>query len=200
MSGLKKFVFDASNNVTAMLEVKGFRTKFESTRGITFDTTAGTYDNGLTGVVEVTATKVGRGKTEISVYADQDGDGRFVETFELDVVSSAGYRTENYKFDLSGDTVVTAYEQSKRGWKIDRVDDDEEYSVVVVGDETFVLKTENEWRGVEFDIFVDRDDDGLWSKIADGESMDAYLTVDGQVDLVGLVTDGLLDSADVVTV
>lgn len=200
MSGSKKFVFDAFNNVSAMYEVKGARSKLESTRQTTFETEVGTYDNGLTGVVEVTATKLGRGKTEISVYSDQDGDGRYLETFELDVMNSLGSRTENYKFDLSGDTVVTAYEGGRRGWKVDRVDYDEDYSVVTVGDETFVVKTEAEWRGTEFDIFVDRDNDGLWTKIADGESRGAYLTADGQVDLVGLVADGLLASADAVTV
>ena len=200
MSEMKKFTFDAFNNVKAMYEVKGARTKLESTRGTTFETEMGTYDNGLNGVVEITATKLGRGKTEISVYADQDGDGRFLEAFEIDVMNSSGYRVENYKFDLSGDTVVAAWELERRGWKVDRMDDNEDYSLVTVGEETFVLKTESEWNSTEFDIFVDRDNDGLWTKIADGESKGAYLTIDGQVDLVGLVNDGLLAPADVVIV
>lgn len=107
----------------------------------------------------------------------------------------------NYKFDtINNGTVTTAYELGKRGWKVDRIDYDESLSVVTVGQETYVLKTEDEYNGAEFDIYVDRDGDGLWSKIAEGETTDAYLNDDGSVDLVGIITDGILAPATVVTI
>ena len=200
MSGIKKFTFDALGNVTAMYEVKGTRMKLESSYGTTFEAHTGTFTSGQQGVVEVAAVRLGRGKTETTVYSDGDGDGRFVESFELDVVNVSPYRTENYKFDLAGETVVTAYEQGKRGWKVDRVDSNEDYSVVTAGSDTFVVKTESEYRGVDFEVYVDRDGDGLWTKIADGKTSGAYLNADGSVDLVGIAGDGLLAPADVVLV
>lgn len=199
MSDMKKFTFDASGNVTAMYEVKGNKLKTESIANTTFVTESGTYTSGATGIVEVTATKIGRSKTETHVYDDPDGDGRFVETFELEVANTALVR-ESYKFDITDNTVVTAYEQSKRGWKVDRMDSDESYSVVTVGTDTFVVKTEKEYRGAEFDVYVDRDGDGQWAKIAEGETKGDFLNLDGSVDLVGIATAGLLAPAAVVTV
>ncbi len=200
MANFKKFTFDESNNVKAMYEIKGSRLKAESTRTTTFETETGTFDSGLIGVVEVTATKIGRGEIEFRVYSDQDGDSRFVETFEIEVVNSSRYSKENYQFDLVDDTVVSAYELGRRGWEAERMDGDESYSVVLIGAETYVLKTDSEWSSTKFDVFVDRDSDGNWTKIAEGETTDAYLTAEGLVDLVGIAGDGLLAPADVVIV
>ncbi len=200
MSDNKKFTFDADGNVTAMYAVKGAYMKFESIANTTFVTEAGTFTSGGTGIVEVEATKAGKSKTEFSVYSDQDGDGRFIESFELDVVNTALFRAENYKFDLAGEEVTQAYELGKRGWKIDYADADESYSVLSVDGDTFIVKTEAEYVGAEFDIYVDRDGDGLWSKIAEGETTGDFLHADGSVDLVGIVNAGLLAPADVVTV
>ena len=122
----------------------------------------------------------------------KDGDGRFIESFELDVVNTALFRAENYKFDLAGEEVTQAYELGKRGWKIDYADADESYSVLSVDGDTFIVKTEAEYVGAEFDIYVDRDGDGLWSKIAEGETTGDFLHADGSVDLVGIVNAGLL--------
>ncbi len=199
MSDLKTFTFDANGNVTAMYAVKGNRLKSESISGKSFLTETGTYTAGATGIVEVTVTKAGRGKTETDVYADPDGDGRFVETFELDVANTPLVR-ESYTFDMADGVVVTAYEQSKRGWKVDKMDSDESYSVVTVGTDTFVVKTEAEKRGAEFDVYVDRDGDGLWAKIAEGDTQGAFLNPDNSVDLVGIADAGLLAPAAVVTV
>ncbi len=199
MSDLKTFVFDADGNVTAMYAVKGSKLKSESISGKSFLTEAGTYTSGATGIVEVTVTKAGRGKTETDVYSDPDGDGRFVEIFELDVANTPLVR-EGYKFDIANDTVVTAYEQSKRGWKIEKMDSDESYSIVTVGTDTFIVKTKAEKGGAEFDVCVDRDGDGLWAKIAEGETQGAFLNPDNSVDLVGIADAGLLAPAAVVTV
>lgn len=200
MSGMKKFSFDLAGNVTAMYEVKGSKMKIESIRNTTFETATGQYISGGQGVVEVTATKVGYDKVETKVYSDQDGDGRFIENFEFEVLTATPYKKENYKFEVIGDSVVKVEELGKRGWKVDRIDFDEDYSVAEINGDKFVLKTESDYHGVEFDIYVDRDSDGLWTKIAEGQSSDAYLNLDGSIDLIGIVTDGLLTPADVVLV
>lgn len=200
MSDMKKFTFDAEGNVTAMYSLKGAYMKIDSIYGTTFTTKIDAFTSGETGIVEVEATKVGRSKTEFSVYSDQDGDGTFIESFELDVVNSALFRAENHKFNLAGDTVEASYELGKRGWKLDRIDSDESYSVLTIGDDTFVVQTEADYNGAEFEVYVDRDGDGLWGKIAEGETSSDFMNLDGSVDLVGIVDADLLAAADVVTV
>ena len=200
MSDMKKFTFDAEGNVTAMYSLKSAYMKIDSIYGTTFTTEVGAFTSGETGIVEVEATKVGRSKTEFSVYSDQDGDGTFIESFELDVVNSALFRAENYKFNLAGDTVEAAYELGKRGWKLDRMDSDESYSVLTIGDDTFIVQTEADYNGAEFEVYADRDGDGLWGKIAEGETSGDFMNLDGSVDLVGIFDAGLLAAADVVTV
>ncbi len=49
-------------------------------------------------------------------------------------------------------------------------------------------------------MYVDRDANGLWSKIAEGDTAGDFLNPDGSVDLVGIVSALLLAAADVVTV
>lgn len=67
-----------------------------------------------------------------------------------------------------------------------------------VGGDNLILKTKTQWNGeIDFSVFRDDDNDGLWTEIADGETLDAYVSMDGEVDLVGIVDAGLLQAADV---
>ena len=86
----------------------------------------------------------------------------------------------------------------RRGWKVDRIDVNETLQIVEVGGDNLILKTKTQWNGeIDFSVFRDDDNDGLWTEIADGETLDAYVSMDGEVDLVGIVDAGLLQAADV---
>ena len=88
-------------------------------------------------------------------------------------------------------------ELGRRGWKLDRIDANETIEVVNVGADSLILKTQTQRNGeIEFSVFRDDDGDGLWSQIANGETRDVFVTLDGQVDLVGMVDAGLLQAAD----
>lgn len=193
------FQFDDAGAVVAMFEVEGRKTRREKIAGSTFETTTDVNDLGLSAVVEVTQTRVSRGITETTVYQDQDGDTRFDEVFEIEVTGSTAsprsLELQKFGFDLDGN-VTEVLEFSRGRWKMDRIDADEDYQLVTLDDGTeYVLKTEQERDGVEFEIYRDGDQNGIWTQIAEGETAGLYLDpIDGSIDLVGVVTDFLGDA------
>ncbi len=200
MPEIKKFSFDADGDVQTMSTLKGTKWKAESIAGATFEAGRGTLPSGAIGVIDVVMTRAGRGSTETSVFADLDGDGRFVEAFTLDVVNSASFRTENYKFDIVGGAVIKAYELGQCGWRTDRIDADETYGLIRFGKDTFIVRSETGTEGMAFDFYIDRDGDGRWARIAEGQINGDFLHAGEPVDFVGLLDAGLLNPAAVVTV
>lgn len=160
--------------------------------------------------VDVIQTETQYGKVETSIYTDANQNGLFQKAFELEVLNGANQRSlETYQFTLAGGAVATGdaaapgdaiagmMELGRRGWKLDRIDANETIEVVNVGADSLILKTQTQRNGeIEFSVFRDDDGDGLWSQIANGETRDVFVTLDGQVDLVGMVDAGLLQAAD----
>lgn len=191
MSDQYKFTFNADNTaVTRMYEVKGRKLKLKNEKFSTFDVEVGVNDQGLTAVTSVTQNKLSKGFSETSVFTDQDGNGIFQESFEIEV-ATGGVRASNlekhkFSFDLSGN-VTADYELKKGKWKLDRIDYDEEYTSVNLDGADYILKTEQERSGVEFELFRDDNSDGVWTKIAEGEARSEFLDpTTGTVDLVGV--------------
>lgn len=159
---------------------------------------------------EVTRTHFSRGEVETTVYADNDGDGLFTKSFELEVLASGSRaRQEDHRFSLADGTLATGssltdadllasmQELSRRGWKSERLDIDDAMDAVTVDGEVYIVHAETQrGGGLEFSIYRDGDGDGLWTEIAEGETTGAYVTADGQVDLVGIAQAGLLAPAD----
>ena len=159
----------------------------------------------------MTQTEAKFGEVETSLYTDDNQDGVFQKAFELDVLTGTNTRSlETVQFKgsdgasltgdsvLPGDPIASMLELTRRGWKIDRLDANETLDAVDVGGDTYIVQTHTQWNGaVDFSIYRDGDVDGRWTEIAEGKSHDLFLTLDGQIDLVGLVEAGLLPSADV---
>lgn len=197
------YQFDLATNgvVMAVHEVKHGRVEAERMDG----NEAWTFDG-----VDVIQTETQYGKVETSIYTDANQNGLFQKAFELEVLNGANQRSlETYQFTLAGGAVATGdaaapgdaiagmMELGRRGWKLDRIDANETIEVVNVGADSLILKTQTQRNGeIEFSVFRDDDGDGLWSQIANGETRDVFVTLDGQVDLVGLVNAGLLQAAD----
>lgn len=196
-----QFDIDANGAVTAVYEVEHGRVKAQR-----MDWNETWVFDGL----DVIQTETKFGKVETSVYADANQDGVFQKDFEVEVLTGENLRTlETYKFSLAdgsnvtgdfaaeGDTITGMMELGRRGWKVDRIDANETLQVVEVDGDNLILKTKTQWNGeIDFSVFRDDDNDGLWTKIADGETLDAFVTQDGAVDLVGIVDAGLLQAAD----
>ncbi|MCL7462923.1 hypothetical protein, partial [Pseudomonas sp. NW5] len=73
----------------------------------------------------------------------------------------------------------------------------ETLEVVELGGDSLILKSQAQRSGeIKFSLFRDDDGDGLWTEIAEGEAQDAFVTVDCQIDLVGILEAGLLQPAD----
>jgi len=197
-----QFDIDANGAVTAVYGVEYGRVKAER-----MDWNETWAFDGL----DVIQTETKFGKVETSVYADANQDGVFQKDFGLEVLTGENLRRlETYKFSLAdgssatgdfaaeGDAITGMMELGRRGWKVDRIDVNETLQIVEVGGDNLILKTKTQWNGeIDFSVFRDDDNDGLWTEIADGETLDAYVSMDGEVDLVGIVDAGLLQAADV---
>ncbi len=197
-----QFDIDVNGVVTAVYEVEHGRVEAER-----MDWNETWAFDGL----DVIQTETKFGKVETTVYTDANQDGVFQKGFELEVLTGENLRTlETYKFSLAdgssatgdfaaeGDAITGMMELGRRGWKVDRIDVNETLQIVEVGGDNLILKTKTQWNGeIDFSVFRDDDNDGLWTEIADGETLDAYVSMDGEVDLVGIVDAGLLQAADV---
>lgn len=195
-----KFDIALDGTVSAVYEVKNGRIKNER-----IDWNETWSSNGS----EVTKVETGFGKVETSVYTDVNLNGIFQKTFELDVVTGQNPKSlETFKFLLAGATAATGdtvletdsitgmLELGRRGWKNDYITSNETLEVVSVGTDNLILKTETQRDGaLDFCIYRDDDNDGLWTEIAEGKTLDSYVTLDGKVNLVGLVDAGLLEAA-----
>lgn len=193
------FSFNADlTEVTALFKADKRKLKAENIAGDQFDVETGTTATGQPQVSQVTCTHETRGDVETTVYADHDGDGRFHETFELEVSTAATprYALEQHQFDIDAAGNVTAdREWSKGRWKNERIDANEQYDVIDLAGVRYVMKTETEYDKVEFSLYRDDNGDGRWTQVAEGESSGPYLDASTQtVDLIGL--QPLLMAAD----
>lgn len=196
-----RFDVDTNGSVTAVYELEDGRVEVER-----IDANETWKLDGA----DVIQTEAAYGKVETSIYADANGDGVFQKAFELEVLNGANRRTlETYKFTLSDgatakgtlvdeDSAIKGMKElGSRGWKVDRIDANETLQVVVVDGDALILQVKTQRNEeIDFSVFRDDDNDGLWTEIADGQTSGAYLKQDGSVDLIGIAQDGLLHAAD----
>ncbi len=193
MSDRYKFTFDEnSTTVLKMYEVERNKSKLQKITGSTFELETGLNDLGLESVLSVSQTKLKNGYAETSVFTDQDGDGIYTESLEIEVATSAikAKNLDKHKFEFNElGEVSLDLKLSKGKWKVDRLDDDESLVKVSLNGVDYVLKTEQERNEVEFELFRDDNQDGIWTKVAEGEAGSQYLDpTTGTVELIGLAT------------
>jgi hypothetical protein len=193
MSDRYKFTFDEnSTTVLKMYEVERNKSKLQKITGSTFELETGLNDLGLESVLSVSQTKLKKGYAETSVFTDQDGDGIYTESLEIEVATSAikAKNLDKHKFEFNElGEVSLDLKLSKGKWKVDRLDDDESLVKVSLNGVDYVLKTEQERNEVEFELFRDDNQDGIWTKVAEGEAGSQYLDpTTGTVELIGLAT------------
>lgn len=179
-----KFTFNETNDgVLQMFEVDHGRLKAE--RLSIADEFEVNLNVGGDAVEEVARTTTKSRSVESEFFTDTDGDGYFQKMLEVEVRTS-DVRLEQHKFTFDGDTVTEHFEMKKRGRFVrDRIDDDESYERVTIGDREYVLGIERDDDEVEFELFRDDNADDIWSQIASGEVAEGLL-IDGEVDLASV--------------
>lgn len=196
-----QFALDANGVVTAVSEVK---------YGYLEADTMGPNETWLASGQDVIKIETKLGQVEACLYSDANQDGVFQKSFGLEVLTGTNpLSLETYKFTLAdgtkatgdvvvaGDAIGGAMELGKRGWKVDHIDANETFQVVEIGSDNLLLKTSTQKSGeIDFSVFRDDDNDGLWTKIVEGETRGTFMTQDGQVNLVGMADAGLLQLAD----
>lgn len=187
----------ANGTVTGMTEIEGRKNKAQFIGNSDFDV----ITNSTGAVTAVTRTELSRkGYAETTVYSDADGDGRFTESLELEVATGTARNLEKMRFTFDANGEVVGAQEQKAGrngtvvWKNERIEANEDYSTVTIDGDTYLVKTETERNGVEFTLYRDDNQDGVWTEIAEGEvNGNAAVNV---VELVGLA--GGLSAADAV--
>jgi len=166
-----KFTFDSNNAVTAVYEIEKGRAKLEkldSDETWSFD---GTF---------VTRMEIDDDETEITTFADTDGDGIYTKVNEVKTGTGTSATTERFKFDVAADSsVIAAYELHGGSWKMDSISSNESYTL----QGTDIIKTETEHGVIETTTYTDADSDGFFTKASksyarfDGSTI-TYLTDD----------------------
>lgn len=169
------FTFDAGGAVTSVAEVeKNGRLDYER---IEKDESYRLVDG------FVVKTEVDGREQEWEVYADLDGDGRWIEVGEGEgafdpailslfggspvagetpVATPVGGESYVFQFDALGQ-VTAVFEVGKNG-RLERedIDRDESYAVL----DGFVIKTEIDNGRIELTYYADPEADGVWSEVA----------------------------------
>ena len=198
----KGYKFDISNGVvTGVYEVKYGRVKADRIDQNETYTVDGT---------DVLKTERDFGDVEYSLFSDSDNNGIYQKTFEIEVNTGPKLRSlETYQFKFAdgsaltgnqaaeGDVIATMQELGRYGWKNDPIYSNETLQVIEVVADNLILQTQLGLNGkIKFSIFRDDDSDGLWTEIAEGETLDEFVTIDDQIDLVGIADAGYLQAAD----
>lgn len=157
----------------------------------TFVTATGTNDLGATAVLSVTETKTLTNTIKTATYTDQDGDGSYVETFDLSVASLVNSKQPTHQFTFNADgTIATDTINLRNTTKAETLDSNEVYQQVVLGSDTYVTKTTSTTDGnFVFQLFRDDNADGTWTEIACGHSSGTNIdTTANAVTLTGIQT------------
>ncbi|MBL8552694.1 MAG: hypothetical protein JNL41_00345 [Phenylobacterium sp.] len=130
----------------------------------------------------VVKTEVDGREQEWEVYADRDGDGRWVEVGEGEGAFHQGLLAlfggtpvsgaappaapggEEYVFQFDATGAVTAVFERERGGRLDREDIERDESYALVNG--FVVKTEIDDGRMEQTYYADPEGDGVWVEIA----------------------------------
>jgi hypothetical protein len=105
--------------------------------------------------------------TEITRYADTDGDGVYFRIGQsLNPSDDFNRSNKAFKFDIANGQVTAAYELDDGQWELESLDDDggESYVVEANGD---VVRTEIEPFGTEITRYADTDGDGIYFRVSE---------------------------------
>ena len=116
---------------------------------------------------DVVRTEIESYGTEITRYADTDGDGVYFRIAEsLNPSDDFNRSNKAFKFDIADGRVTAAHELDDGQWELESLDDDggESYVVEANGD---VVRTEIEPFGTEITRYADTDSDGIYFRISE---------------------------------
>lgn len=187
------YTFTFSNDlqtVEGMSRVTDSTTQVLDLTGSIFETIVGINDLGVQAVLSVEQTRTATRSSDVRIYSDSDGDGKYVEDFDLHVATTATPRLPQHQFTFADDGSVLTDQRLHHGqWSSETIDSTEEvYQHLTLDGETYVVKTVQDSDGdYHFEILRDDNGDGIWTGIARGESSGVYVdTAADRLNLVGV--------------
>ena len=176
-------------SVKSMNAVNGTNTKALDITGSTFQMTVGLNDKNVQSVLSVIQTSSNSHVTSTHIYADKDGDGQYVENFDIHVAKVADAKQLQQKFTFNADGTITAAAPVTHGHHPEPIGQFPLLNKVILNNITYVTKTEVGPNQSEyhFDVFRDDNNDGSWTEIAHGDtSANNVDTTTGAINLVGI--------------
>ena len=177
-------------SVQSMNAVNGTSTKALDITGSTFQTTVGLNDKNVQSVLSVTQTSSDSYGTSTHIYSDKDGDGQYIESFDIQVAKVATVKQPQQKFTFNEDGTITAVAPVTHDHHAEPVAQVVPVlNKVILNNVTYVTRTEVSSNQSEyhFDVFRDDNNDGAWTNIAHGEtSANNIDATTGAINLVGI--------------
>lgn len=155
----------------------------------------------------VAKVETGRNDIETTLFTDDDLDGAFTQSLELEVVTQTSrWAHEDMRFVLAdgtdatganlmpGDVITNALEESFwGGWRAERLEPGETLGITELDGTLYVVKTELDRAGeTEFTLYRDDDADGRWTEVAEGRAMGEFLDETGAIDFARIDDTGLI--------
>jgi hypothetical protein len=176
-------------SVQSMNIVNGTSTKALDITRSTFKTIVGLNDKNVQSVLSVTQTSSDNTAVSTHIYVDKDGDGQYVESFDIHVEKTANVRHPQQKFTFNVDGTIASVMPVTNDHHLKPIGQASVLNKVTLNNVTYVTKTEVSTNQSEyhFNVFRDDNSDGTWTEIAHGETLVNNVdTTNGAINLVGI--------------
>ncbi len=157
----------------------------------TFTTTVGLNDQSIQAVLSVSQTSSDNHFATTRIYGDTDGDGKYVENFDIQVAKTtdASLPLHQQTFTFNTDGTITAGMPVNNDPHHPVMDQNAVLSKVTLNNVTYVTQTEAtpNSTGYHFEVFRDDNADGTWTEIAHGETSGTNIdSTTATINLVGI--------------
>lgn len=156
----------------------------------TFKTVVGLNDQNVQAVLDVVQSASNARFASTRIYNDKDGDGQYTESFDIQVAtgsSSIGLRQQTFTFNDDG-TITATVENFGGRHNPALLEQNATLKKVTLDGVAYVTKTvaDVDGTGYHFDVFRDDNGDGVWTQIAQGETLTGVDATTSAIDLVGI--------------
>lgn len=159
----------------------------------TFKTTVGLNDQSVQAVLSVLQTSSDNVFATTRIYGDTDGDGKYVENFDIQVAKTADTTllpSHQQSFTFNTDGTITAGTVVSNDPHHPAQNQNAVLSKTTLDNVTYVTKTQAtpDATGYHFEVFRDDNADGTWTEIAHGETTGTNNidTTTATINLVGI--------------
>ncbi len=196
------FTFNTDlTSVTSQSKVNGTNSKSIDITASTFKTTVGLNEKNVQAVVSVEKKSVDTFSSSTQIFSDADGDGQYIENFDIQVAKTLDSRLTQQKFTVNTDgTITVGAVVGNNHHNHSSIEQNAVLNKVTLNNVTYITKTQAnvDASGYRFEVFRDDNSDGTWTEIAHGDTSGSNIdTATTTLNLVG-IQSYLIDTSTLV--